>query len=298
MESSDIFPWFFSVHGGHSKNFCEHARGNLINIIKKAISLKMSVYGITEHAPRVSYKHLYPEEINRGLTPEDLLRKFDEYCKTISKFQKQFQNSIVLTKGLEIEVVPRDSYVEITRKLVRDGDIEYIIGSVHWVDDIPFDLSKDEFTRAVNKFGLVKLIKRYYEILRDMVSKLEPAVVGHLDLITCFLSNEELTPLYPKIEKDIEHTLETVKKHGALLEVNTSGYRKEIKRAFPDAYILCKAKEIGIPVTFGDDSHSSTEVGAHIKKARKMLLKVGITEVVQITKSQDLKLLRKKVSLI
>ncbi|MCX8065863.1 MAG: histidinol-phosphatase [Candidatus Hydrogenedentes bacterium] len=290
--------WFFSLHGGHSKDFCEHARGSLNAIINKAISINMSVYGITEHAPRTEYKYLYPEEIEAKLTPRDLLQRYIKYCKTTSDLQSKFQNSITILKGLEIEVVPLDKYVEITKNLIEEGNIEYIVGSVHWVDDIPFDFSVDEFKRASNKYGLVNLVRRYYEILRRMVSELRPQIVGHLDLITCFLSSEELNKIYPMIGKDIEDTLELIKKYDLLLEVNTSGYRKPIKRAFPDIYILKKAKEINIPLTFGDDSHSTQEVGKYIKRARNLLLKLGIKEVIQLNKTLDSKLFRQNVPII
>jgi len=244
---NESYQWLFSVHGGHSKDFCEHARGSLISIVKKAINLNMPIYGITEHAPRLENKYLYPEERDKGLTPLDLLKRYEKYCERISELQKCFQDSITLLKGLEIEIVPEDSYVDIMKKLIWDGNIEYIVGSVHWVYDIPFDFSKEEFNRGVKKFGLVKLIKRYYELLRDMVVKLKPEVVGHFDLITCYIPSDELIRLYPKIEKDIDNTLEVIKRSKALLEVNTSGFRKVINRCFPDVYILKKVKEISIP---------------------------------------------------
>lgn len=290
--------WFFSLHGGHSKEFCQHARGALRNIVNKAISLKMPIYGITEHAPRLYAKYLYPEEIEANIDPNDLFERYIKYCKTISNLQYEFKNDITLLKGLEIEVVPHDKYVEITKNLIKEGEIEYIVGSVHWIDDIPFDFSQEEFKKALNKFGLLKLIKRYYQIIRDMVSDLKPEIVGHLDLITCFMTSNELCNIYPQIEKDIDRTLEVIKKHNSIIEVNTSGYRKPIKRPFPDVYIIKKAGEIGIPITFGDDSHSPTEVGKYIKTARKLLLKLGITEVVKLTRAHNGKLFRQNVSII
>ena len=296
-----IIPWLFSVHGGHSKEFCDHADSFIEEIIHRAIELGMPVYGISEHAPRNHTKYLYPEEIDMNWTPEVLMNKFYSYCKTVEKLQDKYMSQITLLKGLEIEVVPPDDYVSFTQELVHKGNIEYIIGSVHWVNGYMIDYSRDKFNEAVKAhYGLENLVVAYYQTLKDMVKSIKPDIVAHFDLITCFLEPEEI-PAYthPQINA-IEQALEEIKSNNCLLELNTSGLRKPINRIFPDKFIIKKSNELKIPFTFGDDSHNIQQVGYRLQLARQTLIDLGITEVTRLNKSQqnNSKIIREQISLI
>ncbi len=38
---SNLIPWKVSLHGGHSGQFCDHAKGSLREIVEAAIEQKM-----------------------------------------------------------------------------------------------------------------------------------------------------------------------------------------------------------------------------------------------------------------
>ena len=71
---------WFSYHGGHSGEFCGHAKGQLAAVVAAAVEAGFSTYGLSEHAPRYRREHLYPEEQN--LTPEDLVELFRRDVQT------------------------------------------------------------------------------------------------------------------------------------------------------------------------------------------------------------------------
>ena len=53
----------FTMHS-HSGQFCPgHAKDQLEDIIKHAISIGYTTIGLTEHMPRTSLEDLYPEEV-------------------------------------------------------------------------------------------------------------------------------------------------------------------------------------------------------------------------------------------
>jgi histidinol-phosphatase (PHP family) len=57
----------FTMHS-HSGQFCPgHAKDQLENIVKHAISLGYTTMGLTEHMPRTELTDLYPEEV--GIAP-------------------------------------------------------------------------------------------------------------------------------------------------------------------------------------------------------------------------------------
>ena len=61
-------PLLISLHGGHSGEFCSHARDGLENIILRYMDLGFTRVGITEHVPPSHADFLYPDEKNLGLT--------------------------------------------------------------------------------------------------------------------------------------------------------------------------------------------------------------------------------------
>ena len=65
-----------SLHGGHSGQFCCHARDRLEDIVRQYIRLGFSRVGITEHVPPAEDRFLYPDEIEQGFCASDLLERF------------------------------------------------------------------------------------------------------------------------------------------------------------------------------------------------------------------------------
>ena len=61
---------WFSFHGGHSGEFCRHAKGRLEDVVEEAHQAGFTTYGLSEHAPRTRSGDLYPGE--EDLTPAAL----------------------------------------------------------------------------------------------------------------------------------------------------------------------------------------------------------------------------------
>lgn len=54
----------FTMHS-HSGQFCPgHAKDDLEDIVKHAVSLGFNTMGLTEHMPRYKLEDLYPEEVS------------------------------------------------------------------------------------------------------------------------------------------------------------------------------------------------------------------------------------------
>ena len=64
----------------------------------------------------------------------------------------------------------------------------------------------------------------YYRAVARMVRDLEPDVVGHLDLIRKNFPEAKLDT--PSIESAARETLGAVLETGAILDLNTAGYRR------------------------------------------------------------------------
>ena len=208
----------------------------------------------------------------------------------------QFGPRLQVLRGFEAEVVPSDSYSQVMRRYRSDMDFDYMVGSVHFVGEIIIDGEPEDFERALNRAGgLEALAIRYYEGVARMVEALQPEVVGHLDLIR--KNGRTYGRLdTPAIRRSARETLEVIRRHGCILDLNTAGYRKGLGCPYPEPWLLRQAHEMGIGVCFGDDSHGPQQVGAGIEEARLYLLDNGVSEIRTLAKEGD-RVVRRSISL-
>lgn len=272
-------PWNVSLHGGHSSAFCDHAESTLEEIVETAIAAGCTLYGVTEHAPRVEPHRLYDEERAMGWTVETLDRLFTEYAAAVDRLREQLADRITLLKGFEAEVIPEDCYADLMLGLRKRFNFQYMVGSVHWVAGHIIDYRKDHFDQAADASGGVEsLAVRYYETVADMVRQLCPEIVGHLDIVRRHAPCEESVST-PRVRAAAFKAIDAIREQGCILDVNTGGYRKGFGRPFPAAWLIEAARDRGIAFCFGDDSHRVSEVCLDIPEARRYLLKSGVDAI-------------------
>jgi histidinol-phosphatase (PHP family) len=102
----------------------------------------------------------------------------------------------------------------------------------------------------------------------------------------------------PAIRKAAARALEAIRHCGSILDINTAALRKGLNAPFPAPWLLQMAtRDFGIPVCFGDDSHSPEHVGQGIPEARDYLLDNGVTTITTLARSLE-RLGREEVPLI
>jgi histidinol-phosphatase (PHP family) len=297
MPESVLEPWKVSLHGGHSRQYCDHAADGLEDILDAAVAFGYHVFGVTEHAPRFEAHRLYDEERDMGWTIETVQALFEEYARRLDELLPRYADRITLLKGFEAEVIPEDRYTEVMLDLRRRLGFEYMVGSVHWVGGHIIDYRPSDYAAAVAACGgLEKMAIRYYETVAEMVRNLRPEVVGHLDVISCRAPSEAEVST-PPVRKAAHRALEVIRESGAILDVNTGGYRKGLAWPFPAPWLVTAAREMGIPFCFGDDSHRVAHVGAGIEEAREHLLGLGVESVTTLVRGVAGGLERRAVSL-
>ena len=289
-------PWKVSLHGGHSGTFCDHAEGTLRQILEAAVAQKMSVFGITEHAPRLGERFLYARELELGWDVPKLERDFRAYRSALDPLVREFSPLLQVLRGFEAEVVPSSTYADVMGRYRSDMGFDYMVGSVHFVGEIIIDSEPEDFERALNRAGgLEALATRYYQKVARMVEALRPEVVGHLDLVR--KNGRHYGPLdTPPIRRSAREALEVIRHHDSILDLNTAGYRKNLGCPYPEPWLLRQAHEMGIGVCFGDDSHGPDQVGAGIGEARLYLLDNGISEIRTLAKEGG-RVVRRSISL-
>ena len=262
----------FSDLHTHTK-LCNHAVGEAAEYLQQAIDKGLTWYGISDHFPAPA-----------GYDPEFRMMplEYAEYRKTVEQIRQTAAES---GSGLQVLYAAEFDYVpgrmpEVYAALERE-DFDYLIGSIHYVDDFAFDdpAKKEEwFSRGVDYVW-----ERYTELLCEFVTGYPFEIMGHADLPKKF-------SLYPSDEKRFQHRMQSVFELAAgkniCMELNTAGLRKEVREIYPSLKLLKLAKEAGVRITFGSDAHAPGEIGAGLEDALELAKTAGYRSHVVFQKRQ------------
>jgi histidinol-phosphatase (PHP family) len=267
-------PPFVSVHGGHSGQFCHHATDSLEEIILSYIHHGFAWVGITEHVPGLRDDLLYPDEQEAGLTPAMLFDRFAAYILECRRLKEKYASRIRVFVAMEIETY--SGYQEFVPLLIEQFKPEYIVGSVHFIDDMGFDYSREQYEQTAKAVGgLDSLYCRYFDQQYEMIELLAPAVVGHFDLVRLFDPDYRLRLLQPEIARRIRRNLELIKEKDLVMDFNIRALLKGAQEPYISESILRQALELGIAVVPGDDSHGLDSIGMNMEKGITILEKLG-----------------------
>ncbi len=267
-------PELVSVHGGHSGEFCNHALDSLEDVVRAYIDKGFSWVGITEHVPPPTDALCYPDEKEAGLDAVSLYRGFERYMERCRALKEKYASRIRIFVGAETETYSgyRDFLPELTRRFKP----EYLVGSVHHVNDICIDYSEAMYRQAEEALGgLDALYERYFDQQFEMINFLKPAVVGHFDLVRIFDLEYKARLLKPAVKARVTRNLSRIAELGLIMDLNVRSLYKGAEEPYITASILREAKELGIAVVPGDDSHGVSTVGLNMDRGIQVLVEAG-----------------------
>jgi histidinol-phosphatase (PHP family) len=236
---------------------CNHAEGTIDEYIQRAIELGIDIYGFSEHAPMdFDEKYRLP------------FCDMDAYTNDILDAKERYKNEIEILLGYEVDYLP--GHMD---ERVLNADVDYLIGSVHFIDKWSFD--NPEFIGGWKSKDIDEIWKAYFEATEAMVKTGKFDIVGHLDLIKVF-------KYMPKQDVRIlaKNALKAIKDSNMVLELNTAGLRKPIAEIYPSPQLLKEAYALGIPITFASDAHSVEQVGFGYDKVVSLAKEAGYTKAV------------------
>jgi histidinol-phosphatase (PHP family) len=272
---------YFSYHGGHSGEFCRHAKGTLRAVVERALELGFTHYGLSEHAPRYRHADLFPNEEKLG--PDGLVGLFEAYTEEANALRDEYHGRIELLVGFETERLPPDTWFEQMTELRQRTAADYLVGSVHDVNGGCIDYDQPRTLAVAERVGGIQAMQvRYFDQLTELVLRLKPEVVGHIDLIRKF--DGPGAHFEPVVMQRIEATLEAAKTVGAVLDVNCGAHRRGLSPVYPLPEILKRARQMGIGVTLGDDSHGAHDVGVGLDACLKAIADAGYSEVAYLSR--------------
>jgi histidinol-phosphatase (PHP family) len=269
-------PQLVSIHGGHSGEFCNHARDMLAQVVQAYVDQGFAWVGITEHMPPAADRYLYPEERQAGLDARLMQERFGRYMAEARRLQAQYAGRLEVFIGFETEAY--GGALPLARQLEERYRPDYILGGVHHVADIPFDYSPEAYAQAVAAAGGIEaLYCRYFDLQHDLIRALQPQVVAHFDLIRIFDQDYSQRWKLPAIARRIERNLALIARLGLILDYNVAALRKGAAEPYLAGPLLDQAKTMGIAVVPSDDSHGAGMAGAYIVDGIAVLKERGFS---------------------
>jgi histidinol-phosphatase (PHP family) len=236
---------------------CNHATGLIEEYIQRAIELEIDVYGFSEHAP-MDFDKKY------RLSFDNMI----DYERDIIKYKNRYKDDIKILLGYEVDYLK--GYID---NRVLNSKVDYLIGSVHFLDKWGFD--NPEFIGGWESRDIDDIWQEYFDAIRDMAKSRYFDIVGHLDLIKVF-------KYMPKrdIRLIAKDALRAIKNSNMVIELNGAGLRKRVEEIYPSRDLLEVAYELDIPITFSSDAHSIEQVGFGYGEATIMAKEIGYTKAV------------------
>ncbi|HSW40505.1 MAG TPA: histidinol-phosphatase HisJ family protein [Acidobacteriota bacterium] len=175
--------------------------------------------------------------------------------------------------GLEVDFFPET--VEAVNKRLSEYSFDYIIGSVHFVDDFVVDLDARAWEELAQE-DRNEIWRGYWRHLRAAAETGYFDIIGHFDLPKKFCR-------YPSIDltADAIAALDAIASADTAIEINSAGWEKPAKEAYPAMFYLCEANRRGIPLIINDDAHAANEVGRNFDRALRLARRAGYKELVR-----------------
>lgn len=183
----------------------------------------------------------------------------DEYFKEYSKYR----NDKVLL-GIELGMIT-DRVLD-NRELIESYPFDYVIGSIHIVDNM--DVFYDAFYLNRTKREAYEHYFKY--MLQCLKTHNFIDCLGHIDYIARYAKYEDKEIYYEDFTEYIDEILKTTAQNSKSIELNTRRLKdstavKNLQKIYKRFYELG-----GRTITIGSDSHNVDSIGSNFDSAKAM----------------------------
>ncbi|MFA6092702.1 MAG: histidinol-phosphatase HisJ family protein [Elusimicrobiota bacterium] len=182
----------------------------------------------------------------------------------------------VLRMGLEADFFP--ATVERLKVLLAPHPFDYVIGAVHFADDFPVDAEIPKW-EALSRQEQQARWDLYWVRVRQMAESRAFDIAAHLDLP----KRSGVREAQP-VSALACAALDAIAAAGMAVEINTAGWRKPVKEAYPSPALLKEARARDIAVLINADAHHSNDVAADFDRGRELARSCGYDSVVRFEK--------------
>jgi len=243
----------------HTK-LCGHARGEPEEYVREAIRKGIAEIGFSDHMP---FLRMRDERLT--MAPGELGR----YVEIVRDLQGSV-DELTIRLGIEMDYFPGE--MDEIWQAVEPYDLDYVYGSVHYIDGWGFGDSRRLSTYEGKDPD--DIYTRYFDVFCEAVEVGGFDVMAHPDVV----KKHGIRTSYP-VERFYERAADALAAADVAIEINTSGLRKTALELYPSFPFLRVCVDRGVAVTLGSDAHSPEQVGMDFDLALRFLRKAGVGEI-------------------
>lgn len=245
------------------------------------------VHGVSHGEYKYSFKWLasFVEQAKKMGLNEMGFSEHDEFIGEVEvdliREVSRLNPDIPIKIGLEVDYKPgaEDNIKQLSRSKLFD----YLIGSVHIIDDWPFD--HPDYQYRFNDFDIDDIYIKYFNLVHKSAKSGLFDIIGHFDLIKIWGHRP------PKnIINYVEPVLVSIKEAHLTIEINSAGLRKPVAEIYPQYEIIELMHKMDIGITFGSDAHHPSQMGLGVDEAIALAKRAGYKKVITF-KQRDKKIL-------
>jgi histidinol-phosphatase (PHP family) len=220
--------------------------------------------GVSEHV----YRFTAALELWRHpLWLENAVDDLDAYC--------DFVRSTPLRLGIECDYIPGAE--ERTEALLAARDLDYVVGSVHFVGEGDAAVDHEGFDVWKGAGGADEVWRRYFGAFGACARSGLFEILAHPDLVKVWgrarpLPEADLRAFY-------EPAVEAILEGGSAVELSTAGLRKPVGELYPAPEFARLCAEAGVPFALSSDAHLPEQVGFGYERAVELLESLGVGEI-------------------
>jgi histidinol-phosphatase (PHP family) len=221
--------------------------------------------GVSEHVYRFRQAlDLWTHPLWEENANDDL----DAYC--------EFVRSTTLRLGIECDYVPGAE--ERTEALLAARDLDYVVGSVHFVGDGDAAVDHEGFDVWEGEASAEEIWTRYFEHFDRCARSGLFDILAHPDLVKVWGRDRRPLP-EGDLKRFYEPAVEAIVAGGSAVELSTAGLRKPVGELYPAREFGRLLVEAGVPFALSSDAHLPEQVGFGYDAALAFLDDLGVTEI-------------------
>ena len=229
--------------------------------VEQAVIMNIDEINLLEHSVRIKEFHpCFKEACDYSLYQRRWFAEKEKQAHTMYEYKKLIDeirgSDYPIKVNFGLEICWFEQHADLIQRLVSDGYFDYLLGSVHWIDNWTFNQRKYQWLgKNVNN-----IYKRYYEMNETLIESGIFDIAAHPDLVRChgIYPDYDLTETYKSLcKKAVEQNV--------MLEMNTAksfGLNEELFNV---------AREYNVTFSTGSDAHCPEDVGRGIKEVNERI---------------------------
>lgn len=212
---------------------------------------------------------------------EQATESIEDYIEAVEKAKNL---GLAVKLGIELDYIPERE--DDIRKFVKSYPFDFVLGSVHWLQDFGFD--HPALIHEWEGLNVDEIYDEYFDTLLLAVKSGVFDVIAHPDVIKVFghKARKDMGRRYDELAN-------TISLMDLCAEVSTAGLRKPVGELYPSPQFMKYFKKYDVPIMINSDAHVPEDVGRDFDRALDFVKDFGYIKVCHFDKR-----IRKSVNIV